>query len=85
MQIPLDELIGGEAASEIFFGLLSGKRPADLPDVSSYEKALSADDQRREALLSHYDLLNDDGQEKAVERVAELAEVPRYQKAKETP
>lgn len=80
LQIPLDELIGGEAASEIFFGLVSGKRPADLPDVSSYDKALSADDQRREALLSHYDRLNDDGQQKAVERVQELTEIPRYRK-----
>lgn len=53
--------------------------------LANYEKFHGQEAQRREALLSHYDRLNDDGQEKAVERVAELAEVPRYQKAKETP
>ena len=80
LQIPLDELVGSEIASEMFFGLMSGKSPSDLPDVSSHEKAPSADNKRRETLLSHYDTLNADGQEKAVERVAELAEVPRYRK-----
>ena len=53
--------------------------------LANYEKFHGQEAQRREALLSHYDRLNDDGQEKAVERVAELAEVPRYHKAKETP
>lgn len=48
--------------------------------LANYEKFHGQEAQRREALLSHYDRLNDDGQQKAVERVQELAEVPRYRK-----
>ena len=53
--------------------------------LANYEKFHGQEAQRREALLSHYDRLNDDGQEKAVERVQELTEIPRYQKKQETP
>lgn len=48
--------------------------------LANYEKFHGHEAQRREALLSHYDRLNDDGQEKAVERVQELTEIPRYRK-----
>ena len=48
--------------------------------LANYEKFHGQEAQRREALLSHYDRLNDDGQEKAVERVQELTEIPRYRK-----
>lgn len=48
--------------------------------LANYEKFHGQEAQRREALLSHYDKLNDDGQEKAVERVQELTEIPRYRK-----
>ena len=53
--------------------------------LANYEKFHGQEAQRREALLSHYDRLNGDGQQKAVERVAELAEVPRYQKKTRPP
>lgn len=57
-------------------------RRLDLEEkmLANYEKFHGKEAKRREALLSHYEQLNDDGQEKAVERVAELAEVPRYRK-----
>lgn len=94
LDIPLEDLIGHEAA-EKFREYINRDIPQksimihrpDLEEkmLANYEKFHGQEAQRREALLSHYDRLNDDGQEKAVERVAELAEVPRYQKTKETP
>ena len=48
--------------------------------LANYEKFHGQEAQRREALLSHYDTLNADGQQKAVERVQELTEIPRYKK-----
>ena len=35
---------------------------------------------RQEKLMEYFSLLNQDGQEKAVERVEELTEIPKYQK-----
>ena len=35
---------------------------------------------RQEKLMEYFSLLNRDGQEKAVERVEELTEIPKYQK-----
>ena len=35
---------------------------------------------RKEKLMEYFSLLNRDGQEKAVERVEELTEIPKYQK-----
>lgn len=37
---------------------------------------------RAETLLAAFDQLNDEGQNKAVERVEELTEIPKYQKEK---
>lgn len=35
---------------------------------------------KEQALLSAFDVLNDEGQDRAVERVEELGEIPKYQK-----
>ena len=48
--------------------------------LANYEKFHGKEAQRREALLSSFGELNDAGQERAVERVQELTEVPRYRK-----
>lgn len=94
LDIPLEDLIGLEAAEKFREYInrdmpqksIMTRRP-DLEEkmLANYEKFHGQEAQRREALLSHYDRLNDDGQEKAVERVSELAEVPRYQKKTRNP
>ena len=57
-------------------------RRLDLEEkmLANYEKFHGKEAQRRAALLSSFDELNDAGQERAVERVQELTEVPRYRK-----
>lgn len=57
-------------------------RRLDLEEklMENYEKFHGEEANRREALLSSFDTLNADGQVRAVERVQELTEVPRYRK-----
>ena len=57
-------------------------RRLDLEEklMENYEKFHGEEANRREALLSSFDALNADGQVRAVERVQELSEVPRYRK-----
>lgn len=40
---------------------------------------------KEEQLLQHFRTLNDDGQTVAVDRVEELAQIPKYQRTTETP
>ena len=42
------------------------------------ERARKTFSEKKARILSHMDKLNDDGQQKAVERVEELAEIPKY-------
>ena len=39
---------------------------------------------KEQALLSAFDVLNDEGQDRAVERVEELGEIPKYQRPTKT-
>lgn len=50
-----------------------------LREINSYEYDPSQE-QIRTLLLDAFNKLNDDGQQKAVERVEELTEIPKYQK-----
>lgn len=61
--------------------------PAALPDAEVPSLEEIEEMERRELrprLLSYYDELNFEGQQKAVERLAELTEIPRY-RAETTP
>lgn len=55
--------------------------------VDELEEEFSSNDflSREESLLANYRKLNDIGQKKAVERVEELTEIPRYTKPDEPP
>ena len=44
------------------------------------ERARKAFSEKKARILAHMDKLNDEGQQKAVERVEELAEIPKYQR-----
>lgn len=54
-----------------------------IAGAARYNLIMTGDAQHNERLLNAYALLNEEGQQKAVERVEELTEIPKYQK--ETP
>ena len=59
---------------------------SDIPDgMATAGASLGKLRQPQERVLVFMGKLNEAGQEKAIERVAELAEIPRYQKEPETP
>ena len=49
------------------------------PQLMGFDVPLFADDTIEATLLTAFDQLNDEGQQKAVERVEELTEIPKYQ------
>ena len=49
-------------------------------DTVMVELIEKAQQERKAQLIASFDKLNEDGQQKAIERVEELAEVPRYRK-----
>lgn len=55
-------------------------------DLASEAVTEEINTNRRESqLLSHFRTLNDDGQSVAVDRVEELAQIPKYQRAQSAP
>ena len=55
--------------------------PGDAWAVDASQQSTSRESQ----LMQHFRSLNDDGQRVAVERVEELAQIPKYQRAQERP
>lgn len=51
---------------------------ARLPDDDDMDEYLHYSTKKADSLLSHFDKLNENGQDEAVKRVQELTEIPKY-------
>lgn len=72
----VDKLNHGEQLSTT----IDPKSPAGAAVLKSLGIETSNSTQYKEVLFSAFDRLNEDGQKKAIERVEELTEIPKYQK-----
>lgn len=77
--VSVDYLLGH--VSEPWFYLDNERILRELND-SGGETHQDTQDTIKQRILSAFDQLNDEGQGKAVERVEELTEIPKYQKEK---
>ena len=82
LEVSPSELIGsGGEPFDSVFGLIVDEYPkATFSPGDKNSVRLSLGVNYRDRLLKYFDLLNNDGQKKAVERVEELTEIPKYQR-----
>lgn len=79
-QIPLDKLIGGEAASGWFFSQLLNGHTYGIEHGALVVKQPSAEERQKDEILNYFDSLNEKGKSRAIENVRNLTFVPEYKK-----
>ena len=79
--VSMDYLLGFGKIREAALDSSHDGENAPLPGLVSGDKIEEV--ARRDDLLKYYSYLNESGQKKAIERVEELTEIPKYQKKKD--
>lgn len=75
LDVDIIELIGVKGVVEQSRNILNN---LDIKNLDIYDAQTGKNKSKQTVLLNHYNQLNEAGKDKAIERVAELTEIPRY-------
>lgn len=75
LDVDIIELIGVKGVVEQSRNILNN---LDIKNLDIYDAQTDKNKSKQTVLLNHYNQLNEAGKDKAIERVEELTEIPRY-------